>query len=154
MKTTCRLGFCLVSSFNDHTVPYSTIPIYWNIKSAPASPGRSRVGSALYVFSLLGPNSETGSFNSLRWRRHFALLSINSEHSKSLWNKDSPWRLIIYKVAYGKRKYSWNYSLSFAVDENWFCTLWYTGKGHGGLSMEIMVINTWFSFDSGSWQVA
>ncbi len=33
---------------------YSTIPIHWNIKSAPVSPGRSRVGPALYVFSLLG----------------------------------------------------------------------------------------------------
>jgi hypothetical protein len=33
---------------------YSTIPIHWNIKSSPASPGRSRVGPALYVFSLLG----------------------------------------------------------------------------------------------------
>jgi hypothetical protein len=33
---------------------YSTIPIHWNIKSAPASPGRSRVGPALYVFSFLG----------------------------------------------------------------------------------------------------
>jgi hypothetical protein len=28
---------------------YSTIPIHWNIKSAPASPGRSCVGPALYV---------------------------------------------------------------------------------------------------------
>jgi hypothetical protein len=35
---------------------YSTRPIHWNIKSAPASPGRSRVGPALYVFSLLGLN--------------------------------------------------------------------------------------------------
>ncbi len=34
---------------------YSTIPIHWNIKFAPASPGRSRVGPALYVFSLLVP---------------------------------------------------------------------------------------------------
>jgi hypothetical protein len=34
----------------------STIPIHRNIKSAPASPGRSRVGPALYVFSLLGVN--------------------------------------------------------------------------------------------------
>jgi hypothetical protein len=33
---------------------YSTIPINWNIKSAPASPGRSRVGPAFYVFSFLG----------------------------------------------------------------------------------------------------
>ncbi len=33
---------------------YSTIPIHWNIWSAPASPGRSRVGPALYEFSLLG----------------------------------------------------------------------------------------------------
>ncbi len=32
---------------------YSTIPIHWNIKSAPASPGRSRVGPAVCVFSLL-----------------------------------------------------------------------------------------------------
>jgi hypothetical protein len=32
---------------------YSSIPIHWDIKSAPASSGRSRVGSALYVFSLL-----------------------------------------------------------------------------------------------------
>jgi hypothetical protein len=30
------------------------IPIHWTIKSAPASPGGSRVGPALYVFSLLG----------------------------------------------------------------------------------------------------
>ncbi len=28
-------------------------PIHWNIKSAPASPGRSRAGPSLYVFSLL-----------------------------------------------------------------------------------------------------
>jgi hypothetical protein len=28
---------------------YSTIPIHWNIKSASASPGRSRVGPALYL---------------------------------------------------------------------------------------------------------
>jgi hypothetical protein len=34
---------------------YSTIPIHWNLKSAPASPGTSRAGPALYVFSLLGP---------------------------------------------------------------------------------------------------
>ncbi len=34
---------------------YSTIPIHWNIKSAPASPGRSRVGPAFYVFSFLDP---------------------------------------------------------------------------------------------------
>ncbi len=32
---------------------YSIIPIHWNIKTAPASPSRSRVGPALYVFSLL-----------------------------------------------------------------------------------------------------
>jgi hypothetical protein len=32
---------------------YSTIPIHWNIKSAPASQDRSRAGPALYVFSLL-----------------------------------------------------------------------------------------------------
>jgi hypothetical protein len=33
---------------------YSTIPIHWNIKSAPASPGRSQVGPDFYVFSFLG----------------------------------------------------------------------------------------------------
>jgi hypothetical protein len=33
---------------------YSIIPIHWNINSAPASPGRSHVGPALYIFSLLG----------------------------------------------------------------------------------------------------
>ncbi len=32
---------------------YSTISLHWNIKSAPASPGRSRVGPAFYVFSFL-----------------------------------------------------------------------------------------------------
>jgi hypothetical protein len=32
---------------------YSIIPIHRNIKSAPASPGRSRVGPAFYVFSFL-----------------------------------------------------------------------------------------------------
>jgi hypothetical protein len=36
---------------------YSTKPIHWNIKVALASPGRSRVGPALYVFSLLGLTS-------------------------------------------------------------------------------------------------
>jgi hypothetical protein len=35
---------------------YSIIPIHWNIKSAPASPGRSRAGPSLYVFSLLACN--------------------------------------------------------------------------------------------------
>jgi hypothetical protein len=33
---------------------YSTIPIHWNIKSAPARPGRSRVGPVFCVFSFLG----------------------------------------------------------------------------------------------------
>jgi hypothetical protein len=37
---------------------YSTIPIHWNIKSAPASPGRSRVRPALYIFNLLGVQYE------------------------------------------------------------------------------------------------
>jgi hypothetical protein len=37
---------------------YSTIPIHWNIKSAAASPGISRVGPALSVFILLGYNTE------------------------------------------------------------------------------------------------
>ncbi len=32
---------------------YSTIPVHWNIKSAPASLGRSRVGPAFYIFSFL-----------------------------------------------------------------------------------------------------
>jgi hypothetical protein len=37
---------------------YSTIPFHWNIKSAPASPGRSRAGPEVYrglVPSLLQP---------------------------------------------------------------------------------------------------
>jgi hypothetical protein len=37
---------------------YSTIPIHWYIKSAPASPGRSRAGPSLYVFSLLVHNQQ------------------------------------------------------------------------------------------------
>jgi hypothetical protein len=37
---------------------YSIRPIHWDIKSAPAIPGRSRVGPALYVFSLLGVQQE------------------------------------------------------------------------------------------------
>ncbi len=40
---------------------YSTIPIHWNIKSAPASPGRSRAGPALYVFRLLEIASDMSS---------------------------------------------------------------------------------------------
>ncbi len=36
---------------------YFIRPIHWNIKSAPVSPGRSRVGPALYVFSLLASQS-------------------------------------------------------------------------------------------------
>jgi hypothetical protein len=64
------LIFCLISIFllaspvagrrpqytagADKQGMYSTIPIHWNIKSAPASPGRSRVGSVFYVFSFLG----------------------------------------------------------------------------------------------------
>jgi hypothetical protein len=39
---------------------YSTIPIHWNIKSAPASLGRSRAGPALYIFSLLDMNYAMG----------------------------------------------------------------------------------------------
>ncbi len=37
-------------------VLYSTIPTTWNIKSAPAIPGRSRFGPALYVLSLSSSN--------------------------------------------------------------------------------------------------
>ncbi len=40
---------------------YSTIPIHWNIKSAPARPGRSRVGPAFYVFSFLGYSTAADS---------------------------------------------------------------------------------------------
>ncbi len=42
---------------------YSTILIHWNIKSPPASPGRSRVGPEVYVFSLLDPYSGGGGGN-------------------------------------------------------------------------------------------
>jgi hypothetical protein len=37
---------------------YSIRPIYWNIKCAPARPGRNRVGPALYIYSLLGHEEE------------------------------------------------------------------------------------------------
>ncbi len=37
---------------------YSSIPIHWNIKSAPANSGRSRVGPAFYVFSFLVYNHQ------------------------------------------------------------------------------------------------
>ncbi len=47
---------------------YSIIPIHRNIKSAPASPGRSRVGPAFYVFSFLDKND----------RRHVVLLERRS----------------------------------------------------------------------------
>ncbi len=40
---------------------YSTIPIHWNIKSAPASSGRSRVGPAFYVFSFLAQGHPTST---------------------------------------------------------------------------------------------
>jgi hypothetical protein len=47
---------------------YSIIPIHRNIKSALASPGRSRVGPAFYVFSFLDKND----------RRHVVLLERRS----------------------------------------------------------------------------
>ncbi len=46
----------------------SIIPVHWNIKSAPASPGRSRVGPALYVFSLLGLDSRFCTVHTYRIR--------------------------------------------------------------------------------------
>ncbi len=60
----CSISIFLLASLVAGTKPqrttgadqqgtYSTIPIHWNIKSAPASPGRSHAGPALYVFSLL-----------------------------------------------------------------------------------------------------
>jgi hypothetical protein len=33
---------------------YSIRPVHWNIKSSPASSGRSHGGPAFYIFSLLG----------------------------------------------------------------------------------------------------
>ena len=47
---------------------YSTIPIHWNIKSAPASPGRSLAGPALYVFSLLGETDAEPEFRDITRR--------------------------------------------------------------------------------------
>jgi hypothetical protein len=47
---------------------YSTIPIHWNIKSAPASPGRSLAGPALYVFSLLGETDAEPEFRDVTRR--------------------------------------------------------------------------------------
>jgi hypothetical protein len=62
---------------------YSRIPIHWNIKSAPAGPGRSRAGSALYVFSLLGVTSTyffriRDADRSLCWIRFTATLFLNT----------------------------------------------------------------------------
>ncbi len=51
---------------------YSTIPIHWNTKSAPASPGRSRVGPALYVFSLLVYNTAQ-SLHSMGMHTYYVL---------------------------------------------------------------------------------
>jgi hypothetical protein len=45
---------------------YSTIPMHWNIKSAPVSSGRSRVGPLPYVFSLLD-----GSLTETRKKRKY-----------------------------------------------------------------------------------
>ncbi len=56
-----------------------TLPIHWNIKYSPASPGRSRVGPALYVFSLLG-----GASLILRWRMYSAVVRL-SLHSVRGW---------------------------------------------------------------------
>ncbi len=55
---------------------YSTIPIYWNIKSAPASPGRSRVGPAFYVSSFLGHSILSGTAHTkTRITHHSAYLA-------------------------------------------------------------------------------
>ncbi len=68
-----------------------TVPIHWNIKSAPASPGRSRVGPALYVFNLLDMNCTSCwhrtrctvctrcTLCSLHWE--FSLNSLNWKYS-------------------------------------------------------------------------
>jgi hypothetical protein len=54
---------------------YSTTPIHWNIKSAPASPGRSRVGPAFYVFSFLGSH-RLCSFRSGGGGEHCTVLTL------------------------------------------------------------------------------
>jgi hypothetical protein len=57
---------------------YSTIPIHWNIKSAPASSGRSRVGPAFYVFSFLAVHcSSVHPHSSRRKQAHVALSFAN-----------------------------------------------------------------------------
>jgi hypothetical protein len=48
---------------------YSIIPIHWNIKSAPASPGRSPVGPALSVFTVaswFGTREKKGTLEARR----------------------------------------------------------------------------------------
>jgi hypothetical protein len=60
---------------------YSTILLHGNIKSAPASPGGSSVGPALYVFSLLDPASNWGCASFLLTNDlsdNFILLSLTS----------------------------------------------------------------------------
>jgi hypothetical protein len=50
----------------DYQGMYPTIPIYWNIKSAPVSLGRSRAGPAFYVLASWGGGLQT-SRNSCCW---------------------------------------------------------------------------------------
>ncbi len=56
----CSISICLLANLLAHRTPsglqqgmYSIIPLHWNIKSPPASPGRSHVGPALqYMYSI------------------------------------------------------------------------------------------------------
>jgi hypothetical protein len=61
--TPLTLSYTLLYIYTVHELCSQTIGEYrlWNIKSAPASPGRSRVGPALNVFRLLEQHREGDS---------------------------------------------------------------------------------------------
>jgi hypothetical protein len=71
---------------------YSTRPIHWNIKSAPASPGRSRVGPAFYVFSFLG--AHTTSYGNTQYTHSFVQ---TTEYSYSFVQKYKVYNQLLHK---------------------------------------------------------
>jgi hypothetical protein len=59
---------------------YSTIPIHWNIKSAPAGPGRSRVGPAsTYLASWGGTVLIVGEGENMVWALNHPFLQHNRD---------------------------------------------------------------------------
>jgi hypothetical protein len=66
---------------------YSTIPVQWNVKSAQAGPGRSLVGPALYVFSLLGLHTghtvQLQLYSSSRWIVYAQIIHFTNGSSQA-----------------------------------------------------------------------